>query len=415
MIHIVDKHKCCGCEACIQACPKGCISLVQDKEGFYYPEVDHSLCVDCGVCEKVCPIINTGKQERPLEVWAAQNNNEEIRRNSSSGGVATMLAESVIEEGGVVFGVVMNGKCEAVHTFAETKEQLVAFMGSKYVQSKIGNSYKEAKKFLNAGRKVLFIGTPCQIAGLKHYLRRNYDNLYAVDFICHGVPSPGVFKWYLQEEINKFMSARQGRKNSVSFPPIHSIPKGDVQLPEGLKVLDIRFRDKREGWKKFSFVLRLAEASAEGKQNTVSFSANVTQNIFLRGFCLDLYLRPSCHQCPARNFRSGSDMTIADFWGQETLFPEFDSDTGVSSVIVKTHKGQLLFKSIENLKKEKRTIDDVVRYNPSLISSKKENYRRSKFWRLVGTCSFEKTVNKTANLTLPEKLISKFLEIVGRV
>lgn len=414
MIQIVDKHNCCGCEACIQACPKSCISLVQDEEGFYYPEVDHPSCVDCGLCEKVCPVINVGKQENPLEVWAAQNNSEEIRKASSSGGIATMLAESIIEEGGVVFGVVMNDKCEAVHTFAEKKEQLKAFMGSKYVQSRIGDSYQQVKKFLKSGRKVLFIGTPCQIAGLKLYLRRDYDNLYTADFICHGVPSPGVFKWYIQEEINKFMSARQGRKNSVSFPPIHSIPKGDVQQPEGLKVLDIRFRDKREGWKKYSFVLRLAEATAEGKQNTVSFSGNVTQNTFLRGFCLDLYLRPSCHQCPARNFRSGSDITIADFWGQESLFPEFDSDTGVSSVIVKTRKGQMLFNSIDNLKKEERTIDDVIRYNPSLIHSKKENYRRGKFWRLVGTCSFADAVNRAVNLTLPEKLISKFLEIIGK-
>ena len=127
-----------------------------------------------------------------------------------------------------------------------------------------------------------------------------------------------------------------------------------------------------------------------------------------------MYLRPSCHQCPARNFRSGSDITIADFWGQESLFPEFDSDTGVSSVIVKTRKGQMLFNSIDNLKKEERTIVDVIRYNPSLIHSKKENYRRGKFWRLVGTCSFADAVNRAVNLTLPEKLISKFLEIIGK-
>ena len=414
MIQIIDKHKCCGCEACIQACPKNCISLVQDSEGFLYPNVNCTTCVDCGLCEKVCPIINKREQAKPLEVWAAQNTDEEIRKLSSSGGIATNLAEKIIEAGGVVFGVIMNDKHEAVHTFADTKQQLTAFMGSKYVQSRIGDSFKQVLHFLKSGKKVLFIGTPCQISGLKQFLRKDYENLYTVDFICHGVPSPGVFKWYLQEEINKFAAARKGRKNSVSIHPIHSIPKGDIHLPEGLKVMDIRFRDKREGWKKFSFDLRLAEASADGKQNTVSISANVTKNIFLKGFCLDLYLRPSCHQCHFRNYRSGSDITIADFWGQDSMFPEFDHDTGVSSVIIKTLKGKQLFKELDNLKKEEKTIEDVVRYNPSLIISKKESYRRHKFWRLVGKYSFEDSVMKTIHLSLPERVLSKFYELIGR-
>lgn len=414
MIQIIDKHKCCGCEACIQACPKNCISLAQDSEGFLYPNVNCSTCVDCGLCEKVCPIINQHGQTNPLEVWAAQNTDEEICKQSSSGGIATNLAEKIIEEGGVVFGVIMNEKHEAVHTFADTKQQLSAFMGSKYVQSRIGDSFKHVRSFLKSGKKVLFIGTPCQISGLKQFLRKDYENLYTVDFICHGVPSPGVFKWYLQDEINKYVSARKGRKNSVSISPIHSIPKGDIQLPDGLKVMDIRFRDKREGWKKYSFDLRLAEASADGKQNTVSISANVTKNLFLRGFCLDLYLRPSCHQCHFRNYRSGSDITIADFWGQDSMFPEFDHDTGVSSVIIKTLKGQQLFKELENLRKEERTIDDVVRYNPSLIISKKENYRRHKFWSLVGKYSFEDTVMKTMNLSWPERILSKLYGFIRK-
>lgn len=413
MIHIIDKHKCCGCEACVQACPKQCISFIQDSEGFLYPKVEIKKCVECGICEKVCPVINTRTQILPIQVWAAQNMDEEIRRQSSSGGIATMFAEKIIEEDGVVFGVIMNDKHEAVHTYADTKQQLTAFMGSKYTQSRTGNCFKHVMDFLKSGRKVLFIGTPCQIAGLKHFLRKDYENLYTIDFICHGVPSPGIFKWYLQEEIMKFTADRKGSKNSVSFSPIHSIPKGDVQLPEGLKVLDIHFRDKREGWKKFSFNLRLAEASADGKQNTVSISANVIKNIFLKGFCADLYLRPSCHQCPARNYQSGSDITIADFWGQENMFPEFDNDTGVSCVIIKTIKGQGLFNALNKIRKCERTISDVVRYNPSLIISNKESYRRRKFWRLVGKYSFEETVDKSINLSCPERIVSKIFGLIG--
>ena len=270
MIEIKDKHKCCGCEACIQTCPKQCISLIQDKEGFLYPKVNIVDCVDCGLCEKVCPEINTNGHTQPKQIWAAQNNDEKIRRDSSSGGIITKLAEKIIEDGGVVFGVVMNNKFEAVHTYAETGEELVAFRGSKYIQSRIGNCFKQTKVYLKEGRKVLFIGTPCQISGLMHFLGKDYMNLYTIDFICHGVPSPGIFKWYLQSEINKFVT-QEAAKNTVSFSQqIHSIPKGDIQLPEEWKIMDIRFRDKKEGWKKYSFVILLAKASIDGKNNSVS-------------------------------------------------------------------------------------------------------------------------------------------------
>lgn len=413
MINIIDKHDCCGCEACMQACPKRCISLERDKEGFLYPIVNTNICVECGVCERVCPVINTGEQTFPLQVWAARNEDEEIRRQSSSGGIATKLAEKIIDEGGVVFGVIMTEQCEAIHTFTETKAGLEAFRGSKYIQSRVGESFKQAKEFLKAGRKVLFIGTPCQISGLKHFLRKDYSTLYTVDFICHGVPSPGVFKWYIQEEVNKYVSARKGRKNSVSFSPIHSIPKGDIQLPEGLKVVDIHFRDKREGWKKFSFVLQLAEASADGKKNTVSFSSNVSENIFLKGFCSDLYLRPSCHKCPVRSYRSGSDLTIADFWGQEYMFPEFDNDTGTSCVIVKTTKGQTLFSSVKHIKKEIKALEQVLSFNPSLIESKPEGMQRRKFWRNVGKYSFSETCQVAMKLTIFERVMAKIKRVLS--
>lgn len=413
MINIIDKHDCCGCEACMQACPKRCISLERDKEGFLYPIVNTNICVECGVCERVCPVINTGEQTFPLQVWAARNEDEEIRRQSSSGGIATKLAEKIIDEGGVVFGVIMTEQCEAIHTFTETKAGLEAFRGSKYIQSRVGESFKQAKEFLKAGRKVLFIGTPCQISGLKHFLRKDYSTLYTVDFICHGVPSPGVFKWYIQEEANKYVSARKGRKNSVSFSPIHSIPKGDIQLPEGLKVVDIHFRDKREGWKKYSFVLQLAEASADGKKNTVSFSSNVSENIFLKGFCSDLYLRPSCHKCPVRSYRSGSDLTIADFWGQEYMFPEFDNDTGTSCVIVKTTKGQTLFSSVKHIKKEIKALEQVLSFNPSLIESKPEGMQRRKFWRNVGKYSFSETCQVAMKLTIFERVMAKIKRVLS--
>lgn len=201
----------------MQICPMQCILLEQDNEGFLYPRVNKDLCVDCGLCEKTCPVINKREQTLPLNVWAAQNNDDEIRKESSSGGVASLLAEKIIDDGGVVFGVSFNEKWEAVHTYAETKEQLTMFRGSKYVQSRIGDSFFQVKELLKTDRRVLFVGTPCQVSGLKLFLRKDYPNLITVDFICHGVPSPGIFKWYLQEELNKYEAARKDSEKKVSF------------------------------------------------------------------------------------------------------------------------------------------------------------------------------------------------------
>lgn len=189
MIQIKDKSACCGCSACVQSCPKQCIVLKEDKEGFLYPVVNQTLCIACGKCEKVCPELHPFDAVQPLMVYAAKHPDESVRAESSSGGIFTLLADAVIDDGGVVFGARFDTDWSVVHDFTETHEGLQAFRGSKYLQSRIGNTYQLAEKFLKAGRKVLFSGTPCQIAGLKRYLHKDYENLLAIDFVCHGVPS----------------------------------------------------------------------------------------------------------------------------------------------------------------------------------------------------------------------------------
>ncbi len=172
--------------------------MVVDEEGFKYPQVDDEVCIECGLCEKTCPVINQAESCKPIKVYAAKNNNEEIRLKSSSGGVFTLLAESIIKDGGVVFGVRFDSDWNAVHDYTESVEGLEVFRGSKYVQSDISDNFKKAKEFLKKGRKVLFSGTPCQIAGLKEFLRNDYDNLLTVDVVCHGVPSPAVWIAYIK-------------------------------------------------------------------------------------------------------------------------------------------------------------------------------------------------------------------------
>lgn len=357
MINITDKSKCCGCAACVQRCPKQCITMQADKEGFSYPVVDTSACVGCGLCEKVCPVINKGDVREPKAVYAAKNCDENVRLQSSSGGVFTILAEQVIKVGGVVFGARFNEEWDVVHSYTETIEGLAAFRGSKYVQSRIGDSYKQAEAFLKQGREVLFSGTPCQIAGLKCFLCKEYDNLLTVECVCHGVPSPKVWQGYLDD-----VKRPQGvdGKNTVS------------SISNGMPVITgIHFRDKSNGWKKFGFHLGLKSAIG-ADQNSVSTSVMSTSlltpfydNPFMRAFLADFILRPSCYNCPAKAGRSEADIALADFWGIEKVLPQFDDDKGCSLVLDYTSRAEY--------KKEcdimPAVYEDAVKYNPAIVCS----------------------------------------------
>lgn len=332
MIDITDKSKCCGCTACVLRCPKQCITMQADKEGFLYPKVDKEKCIDCGLCEKVCPIINHGEKRTPLAVYAAKNTNEKIRMNSSSGGVFTLLAESVISQGGVIFGACFNEEWEVVHSHTETIEGLATFRGSKYVQSFIGDSYKKAEMFLKGGRKVLFSGTPCQISGLKHYLRKEYENLLTVECVCHGVPSPKVWKEYLNEVKTT---------NSSSC------------------VKNVCFRDKSTGWKGYGVVVECSGGQGEIKQHSIPYY----KNPFMRVFLGDFILRPSCYSCVAKAGSSGADIALADFWGIENVLPEFDDDKGCSLLI--DYSGRASYENGCEL--FAASYDDAVKYNPAVV------------------------------------------------
>lgn len=324
MIIVKEKQDCCGCTACAKYCPKQCITMQEDEEGFLYPMVDIKHCIDCGLCEKVCPIINQGDKHSILHAYATINLDENTRMQSSSGGIFTLIAKFVIDAGGVVFGARFDENWEVRHGFTETKEGISAFWGSKYVQSCMGDSYKEVERFLREDRLVLFSGTPCQVSGLKHFLRKEYEKLLTVDFICHGVPSPRVWRLYLGETV-----ANQCKKEMVLSSPIHG---------RNVFIKSISFRNKELGWKKFSFALSFSITDSSGYEKSISISEPLTKNLFLRGFLSNLYLRPSCHACKVREFRSSSDITIADCWGVHTVYPDLDDDKGVSLCLLKNHK-----------------------------------------------------------------------------
>lgn len=408
MITITSKSKCCGCSACVQRCPKHCIVLVEDNEGFLYPNADSNACIDCGLCEKVCPVINKDDEQEPLEVFAALNPNEDIRVKSSSGGIFTQLAEKIIEKGGVVFGARFDEQWEVVHDYVETKEAIGIFRGSKYVQSRIGDNYKIAEAFLKEGRGVLFSGTPCQISGLRKYLRKDYDNLLLVDFICHGVPSPGVFRTFLRDEIDKNALMGVG-KNSVLLPCIPLVSEGDGLDCKGWGIKSISFRDKRNGWKKFGFALVLSKATAAGEENSVLLSYTpLHENLYLRGFSKDLYLRPICHTCPVKHLSSGSDITLGDYWGIAFTMPELDDDKGVSAITVNTEKGRVALHSTD-VQLRPASLTDLLVHNSALQNSVPIPPQRELFFRNDGKTFEEKIRVLCSEPITVRRLIKKIL------
>lgn len=381
MINIKNKEDCCGCEACVQVCPKSCISFTEDAEGFSYPKVDLDKCIKCQLCEKVCPIINQYDEKRPLQIYAAKNINEQIRKNSSSGGIFTIIAEKIIIEGGVVFGARFNDNWEVIHDFSETLDGLSVFRGSKYVQSSIGNSFKQVSNFLKEGRKVLFSGTSCQIAGLHHFLRKEYKNLITVDILCHGVPSPKVWREYLNYNFTS--------ENSDS---------------DSTKLIEhINFRDKSIGWHHFSLLIK-------GKYNSnfsqFQFCESLNKNIFMKGFLRDLYLRPSCYNCPAKSLKHHSDITLGDFWGIQHIFPQLDDDKGISIVSINSPKGQLFYNTLE--------IDNIDASNAPLpktmFHSVDYHPKRKKFFDefLLNNSNINKLIQKYHHLTIIDRFIRIF-------
>jgi len=352
--------KCSGCYSCEQICPKSCIKMVVDQEGFWYPVVDKQKCINCHLCERACPIVTplTSVTIEQPKAYAAYNLNEEIRAQSSSGGVFTALAEYVLSLGGVVFGAAFQDDFSVSHICVETAEQLNKLRGSKYLQSKIGNTYKEAKGLLDSGRIVLFTGTPCQIEGLLAFLGKEYDNLYTQDLICHGVPSPMVWQKYV-----KYREKKAASTTRRTF-----------------------FRHKNYGWKMYSVQFEFTNCTEYIQAHDV----DLYMTSFLRNWCL----RPSCYACHFKKKNRLSDITLADFWGIENVCPEMDDDKGTSLVLVNSKRGNLLFDKIQNnLAIEKVDFEKSIEYNPSMVSSCSVPQERDRFLDKMQRCNFEKCFN----------------------
>ena len=339
--------------------------MQEDTEGFLYPKVNKDTCIDCGLCEKVCPILNPVNNDAEPEVYAAINNDENIRMQSSSGGIFTLLAERVIINGGVVFGACFDKDWNVVHDYTETIDGLSRFRGSKYVQSRIGDSFQKAKSFLDEGREVLFSGTPCQIAGFKNLLKKQYDNLLAVEVVCHGVPSPKVWQKY-----------------------ISAMP--DIQ--------QMSFRSKVHGWKNYNVSFSFKDGT---KEETV-FYKNPYMNVFLS----NLSLRPSCYACPVKLRNSRCDMALADFWGVDKIAPEIDDDKGCGLILIHNIE-KLDFLCSLNCQLLQQQLKNVAKYNPCIIRHVNEPVNRRFFWTVYYWLGLDSSYLATITQSLFMRVVRK--------
>lgn len=356
----MEKNKCTGCMSCYNICPKGAIEIVTGKDGFQYPKINQEQCIQCGLCKKVCPVMNQLEENcYQGKVYACKSKNDIVRMKSSSGGIFSLIAESILEKNGVVFGVRMNENMEAIHDYVESKEDLDLFRGSKYLQSQINNTYQKVKQFLKQKRKVLFTGTPCQVEGLLAYLGKDDENLYTQDIICHGVPSPKVWKKYM-----KYKSEKKGE-----YPKKVHFRKKDLL-----------------GWSNF----QMGYEYSNGEEN-IHHDDDPYMKLFLRNFDL----RESCYHCHFKKIKRKSDITIADFWGINEVAPEFNDEKGASTIMIHSPKGEEIFENIKpNIEFFKMNIEDVIIHNSPVCKSVEYNTAREEFFKDLENQDFEFLVEK---------------------
>ena len=341
----LDEEKCTGCECCAVTCPLNCISIKADAEGFYIPSVDEKKCINCGKCAKICPVMSKEAViKHDVSAVAAYSNDKMVVLNSSSGGVFFHLASYVIDKNGVVFGAAFDEKAVVRHIMIEAKENINKLQGSKYIQSDIGKTYISVKEELNKDRIVLFVGTPCQIAGLKKYLGKEYTNLYLCDFVCHGVPSPEIWKMYLEENFDK-------------------------------DIVSINMRCKEKGWNNYSTRIKYNDGS--------TCIMDRKSSAYNKAFESNLIIRKSCFNCYFKGVERISDITLGDLWGVGRLYPDLENKEGTSILLIQTQKGKQIINAIS----DEITINPidlntyVGKANMAMIKSPDMNPYRNKLYR----------------------------------
>ena len=374
----IPVQNCSSCAACANVCARSAISMQLDAEGFYRPVIDAEKCVECGMCERVCPwnkmVDNPNVSAELPKTVAAFAKDTSVRLQSSSGGIFTVLAEQILDDGGVVVGVAQTAPTRFGHIVVDNKADLAKLRGSKYVQADVGLVYREVRSLLKAGRKVLFSGTPCQVAGLYAVLGNATasTDLFTVDIVCHGVPSVRVFEKYIRE---------LEKENSAI-----------VELS--------RFRDKRLGWRLFSMTSSLKTISGSRFQ----FSKTLREDKFMRVFLQNICLNSSCFDCRYGKLPRIADISLGDYWGGSRYHPEMNDDRGTSVVLLNTIHGNELFNSVANKVTQCDTkVEYAITDNPCIVRSSKPHPKRAKFFANLDKYSLEQLIRMYCPFPSPLK------------
>ncbi len=368
---ICQKSDCTGCHACYNICPKKAISMIEDEFGSIYPKIDKEKCINCNLCKKVCPALNKTNTNQPLNCYAMQVKNREKLQASTSGGAATIISEKFIKNNGIVYGCAFEKGFKIHHIRIDNINDLKKLRGSKYVHSYIEDSYKNVKKDLDNNRMVLFIATPCQIAGLKRYLLREYNNLYTIDIVCHGVPSQKLLK---EELINNVGEKALMESNSIQF-----------RSDEGF-VLKLKSKDK------------------------VIYKKNINDSEYYYGFYKSIFYRDNCYTCQYASSYRVSDLTIGDFWGlgEDSKFYGV-RNKGVSLLLPLTEKGQKLIDLSKNdIDLEERDIIEALKGNDQLNHPAVKNNKNEKFKKIYPSLGLKKSIKKVDIKRRVKNYLKKF-------
>lgn len=351
-ISILNKKNCTGCRMCEQICPVNAIKMIENEEGFIEPTVDEKKCINCGICSKKCPQLNDIEYKRleNLEVYAAKNRNIDEQKKSSSGGVFSAIANYVLENEGIVYGCAFNKEFVAEHIGIQKKNELYKLKGSKYVQSNTMDTFNNVKEYLNKNKIVAYSGTPCQIAGLKNFLGKEYENLITIDLLCHGVPSPKTFKEYIKYLENK----------------------------SGKKIQNYEFRNKEKQYWNLGYKIKITFEENEAK------FINGDEDIYTNAFSKGIMLREVCYNCKYTNNKRMGDITLGDFWGVDKTYPKLYDKNGVSVILVNTLKGKEI---LDKIKKEiiidEVEYEEVENYADTLKQSCERNDERNKIFEKI--------------------------------